>query len=70
MTCPSCRAEHRWRVIDSRSDRGEAVYRIRECRICGARVTTKETLIQQIHPQVMSPWLLREMESKRNEPKS
>lgn len=43
MQCPQCQAG-KTKVIDSR-DHGGARYRVRECRGCGARYSTCETVM-------------------------
>lgn len=40
MTCPIC--GEKTKVVDSRCDDGETVYRRRECKSCHYRFTTEE----------------------------
>lgn len=49
MRCPSCKAQNKDRVVDSRATQGAAVIRRRrECMACGRRFTTKERVEEEL----------------------
>lgn len=59
MRCPECGAE-RVRTIDSHGADAEAPKRIRQCRECGARFVTVETLDHMLWGRVPNYGLARE----------
>lgn len=50
LCCPTC-GQFESRVIDSRpTDANEAIWRRRQCRHCGEKFSTKESIVPTIRP--------------------
>lgn len=67
MDCPSCGANHQWKVVDSRHHNDEPVWRTRECKVCAIRVVTKETIAIVQEPEHIGPWFRRRKEWLKHE---
>lgn len=66
MNCPSCGAEHLWKVVNSRPIGDLKVYRTRECKVCAIRVMTEEQIMIAVEPENRGPWYKRRKEYLEN----